>query len=367
MWDHIVRPGENLWLISRRFNKNLNEIFRLNPQIRDKTKIWPGMVVHMPDPAPQGDVIVGPITFSEPQGPAAATPGYYEIDIDVITNDPRTQPLYIDKVCEAVGYGIYVGGFLLFVPQGISPYPILVPESMVFFGGGKAERVSDKIFDSRVEAEKAAGGTQPMRVAYFWGAGGRVVCPTAFTIDTTPTIVNTASYVVDELVKEVQEQLVVLAISIVGAMVGGAILTRLMRVREAGPGSPPRMPQRRLEAAGAGVTGVFGEGTLTEAELAELQAIANKYDAELDVIGSRAAGKGRNIDKPNLPVGKGENTRSDIDVRIDGQKDIDSGGRLSNDIANASNGAGKVASSTGLPSDPPYIKIRPNQPPLHVK
>jgi hypothetical protein len=361
MWDHIVRPGENLWLISQRFKKNLQEIFRLNPQIRDKAKIYPGMVVHMPDPPPQGEVIVGPITFgSDPQNP----PGYYEIDIDVITNDPRTQPLYIDKACQAVGYGIYVGGFLIFVPSGISPYPILVPESMVFFGGPKSERVSDKIFDSRVEAEKAAGGTQPMRVAYFWGAGGRVVCPTAFTIDTTPTIVNTASYVVDELVKEVQEELVVLAISIVGAMVGGAILARLMRAR---PGSTPRIPQRRLGAAGAGLRAVFGEGTLTEAELAELQSIANKYDADLDVIGSRAAGKGRNIDKPDLPVGKGENTRSDIDVRIDGQKDIDSGGRLSNDIANASKGAGKVASSTGLPSNPPYIKIKPNQPPVHVK
>ena len=358
MWDHVVRPGESLWLISKRFKKNLHEIFRLNPQIRDKTKIWPGMVVHMPDPAPQGDVIVGPITFSsDTQNP----PGYHEIDIDVVTNDPRTHPVYIDKVCQTVGYGIYVGGFLVFVPQGISPYPFLVPENMVFFGAAtKSESVSDKIFDSHVEAQKAAGGTQPMRVAYFWGAGGRVVCPTDFTIDTTPTIVNTASYVVDKLVKEVQEELVPMAISITGGMVGGAISARLMRAREVEPGSLPRVPQRWL-------TGVFGEGTLTEAELAELQAIANKYDAELDVIGSRASGKGRNIDKANLPVGKGENTRSDIDVRIDGQKDIDSGGRLSNDIANASNGAGKVASSTGLPSNPPCIKIRPNQPPVHVK
>src|SRR5260221_6877053 len=106
MWDHVVRPGESLWLISKRFKKNLNEIFRLNPQIRDKAKIWPGMVVHMPDPAPRGDVIVGPITFSsDPPGPHP--PGYYEIDIDVITNDPRTQPLYIDTLCQTVGYRIY--------------------------------------------------------------------------------------------------------------------------------------------------------------------------------------------------------------------------------------------------------------------
>jgi len=65
-WDHVVRPGESLWLISQRFKKNLNDIFRLNPQIRDKSKIWAGMTVHMPDPAPEGNVIVGPITFSQP-------------------------------------------------------------------------------------------------------------------------------------------------------------------------------------------------------------------------------------------------------------------------------------------------------------
>ena len=99
----------------------------------------------------------------------------------------------------------------------------------------------------------------------------------------------------------------------------------------------------------------------------ELQEIADKYNTELDVIRSRASGNGRNIDQPNLPVGKEPNTRSDIDIRFDGQRDIDSRGRLSNDIANASNGAGKVTSSTGLPSNPPYIKIRPNQPPSQVK
>jgi hypothetical protein len=64
MWDHSVQPGENLWLIAQRYKKNLNEIFRLNPQIADKTKIWTGMIVHMPDPPLQGDVIIGPVTVT---------------------------------------------------------------------------------------------------------------------------------------------------------------------------------------------------------------------------------------------------------------------------------------------------------------
>ena len=108
----------------------------------------------------------------------------------------------------------------------------------------------------------------------------------------------------------------------------------------------------------------FGPGTLTNGELAELQGISDKHGAPIDVIGSRAEGNGRNIDQPDLPAGKGEGTRSDIDTRIDGQNDIDSRGGLSRDVSESSNGAGTVASSTGLPSDPPVIKIRPNQPPV---
>ena len=38
--------------------------------------------------------------------------------------------------------------------------------------------------------------------------------------------------------------------------------------------------------------GVFGPGTLTEDEVKELQEIADKHNTPIDVIGSRAAGKG---------------------------------------------------------------------------
>ena len=54
MWDHIVKPGESLWIISQRYHKDFNEVLRLNPQIPDKNKIFAGQVVHMPDPPPQG-------------------------------------------------------------------------------------------------------------------------------------------------------------------------------------------------------------------------------------------------------------------------------------------------------------------------
>lgn len=101
------------------------------------------------------------------------------------------------------------------------------------------------------------------------------------------------------------------------------------------------------------------EGFLTAGEARELQAISTRYKTTLYVVGSRASGKGRNIQWSHLPSGKGPGTRSDIDVRIDGQADILSGGRLSHDIANVSSGIGKSMVLIGNEAAPPAIKFSP--------
>ena len=69
-------------------------------------------------------------------------------------------------------------------------------------------------------------------------------------------------------------------------------------------------------AAGA-ASAARATGTLTKSEVAEIQAIADRYNTPIDVVGSRASGLGRNINDPSLPVGKGPGTRSDIDFRFD--------------------------------------------------
>jgi RHS repeat-associated protein len=134
---------------------------------------------------------------------------------------------------------------------------------------------------------------------------------------------------------------------------------------------PPAGGTPSAPPAGAGApaspstsaSGSRGTGTLTPAERAELQQIADRHNAQIDVVGSRAAGEGRNIDT-NLPVGKGPATRSDIDVRISGEADIASRGRLSHDISNVSGGAGNIVSSglPQIPSRPPVISITPTSP-----
>lgn len=117
----------------------------------------------------------------------------------------------------------------------------------------------------------------------------------------------------------------------------------------------------------AGCGDVVGNGRLTRSEVQEIQDIANKYNTEIHVVGSRSAGQGRNIDT-NLPVGKGEGTRSDIDIRIDGQVDIDTRGGLSGDLSDISGGAGKTMPFTGwgenLGTYSPKIVFKPNQTPI---
>ncbi|MDQ2751978.1 MAG: hypothetical protein M3R72_03050 [Bacteroidota bacterium] len=106
----------------------------------------------------------------------------------------------------------------------------------------------------------------------------------------------------------------------------------------------------------------MGEGYLTPAEVAELQAIATKFKTKLYVVGSRAKGQGRNITRTDLPAGKDEagvTTRSDIDVRIDSEVDIATSGGLSNAIANVSKGAGKAMNLIGKEATPPAIVFTP--------
>lgn len=219
--------------------------------------------------APWGSVqveVVANMSVAEPPSDSL-----YELDEgNGVVADPRNHSKYIDKVCTAVGYGIYNGGFYLYVPEDISPYPFLLPENMLWFGVTSSEHVTNKILDDQTEALKAVGGTgQPHRVAYFWG---KLVFPTSFTNATTPTIVNTASFVVDELVKEVQIELITVAIPIIGGMAGRGIAARIMKIRKGAVGAPPRLPQKRIKPSDPKL---LPRLTLTTEE--QISALANEH------------------------------------------------------------------------------------------
>jgi hypothetical protein len=108
--------------------------------------------------------------------------------------------------------------------------------------------------------------------------------------------------------------------------------------------------------------------SITVREAAEIQAIANKYNTTIDVVGSRAAGQGRNIGT-DLPVGKeirgGPPTRSDIDFRIDTAHP--QAADLIKDLQGVGNGAGTAGPNwstnpttpRGRPTEPPLIRFNP--------
>lgn len=101
-------------------------------------------------------------------------------------------------------------------------------------------------------------------------------------------------------------------------------------------------------------------GGLSASERSALQQVANDFKTQIDVVGSRAAGTGRGVGS-SLPVGKGPGTRSDIDLKIDSDVDIATGGGLSDALKNIGpQGLVDVRPRIGTPK-PPTIPIKPDK------
>jgi hypothetical protein len=133
--------------------------------------------------------------------------------------DPQANVDYIDRRVTAVGYGIY-DGFMIFC--GLSQ-PINVSERLMYFGGGKYESASSEIFDDYGTASKqlpygppAPGAALPY--AYFRVGNTGVIAPTTFSSTTTPRIVKSGWAAAQELKRQVQTELVYIALSIIGGM-----------------------------------------------------------------------------------------------------------------------------------------------------
>ncbi len=80
-----------------------------------------------------------------------------------------------------------------------------------------------------------------------------------------------------------------------------------------------RKPEHAKQAQQApGAAGdVVGPKSLLAEDAAKIQGIAEKYQTRIDVGGSPAIGEGRNIDQFDMPVDKGQGTRSGIDYIVD--------------------------------------------------
>ncbi|MBC8166208.1 MAG: hypothetical protein H7Y20_10090 [Bryobacteraceae bacterium] len=180
----------------------------------------------------------GPMEF-EFEADTPGKPG--QINMKVYT--PRNEPDYVDTCLNAVGWGIYLFGAHLYC--GLS-LPVLLPDAYIDFTVGNAVSIDSTIYPDRAAAEAAilaapARTDGVTRFAYYRGAGGALVVPTIFSPATTPRTIQTLLTARALLAQEVQNELVVMALTMVGGMVLKSIATRLVRVgsKSSEPVKPP--------------------------------------------------------------------------------------------------------------------------------
>ncbi len=170
-------------------------------------------------------------------------------EITVIA-DRRADSRYVDRRLVAVGYGIYVGGFLLYLND--MDLPIIVPEQYLDFATADYKPINEQVFPSRREAEAALASSDASSdspsYAYFEGGGGRLIAPTVFSTSSAPRTIETARIAVQQLKEEVQKELVVLCLTLVGGIAVQAAVRGIVRVGEGKVTGPPEIPVDPVQA-----------------------------------------------------------------------------------------------------------------------
>jgi hypothetical protein len=159
--------------------------------------------------------------------------------VETHTGDPRMHGDYIDRRLTAIGFGIYLGGYVLYC-SGLDT-PVFLPHEYVDESLRNAASINSSIypsFDAAVSdipyGPYAPG--QPVPYAYCRAAGGSLIVPTVFAPATTPRIVEAALAVRRQLAEEVQQQMTVTALSLIGGAVLRAVISRVLRI---GGGASP--------------------------------------------------------------------------------------------------------------------------------
>lgn len=174
-----------------------------------------------------------------------------------VDQDPRSSSRYIDNRVEAVGWGLYVGvldgevGSFLVWCSGLSD-PIRLPWRYTSFDAGPRKPMgkeghANALYDSHEQASAAAPDIGH-DVAYFPTAGG-MTAPTIFSPATAPRVMQSANIAFEQTIAQVEEELVIVAISLVGMIVGRIAYSRINRIGKGGPLKPkgaedPRAPKQ---------------------------------------------------------------------------------------------------------------------------
>jgi hypothetical protein len=185
--------------------------------------------------------------------------------------DPRTNEAYVDNRIKGIGWNIYLGGYVV-VLEGLEnvggPWSdvlklrgaVFVPESHFDYLLTNPTMDDLAVYEDRDAALSHlpmgpfAEGKRP--VAYYRVRGG-LIAPTSFSPATTPRIIDTAIRARREYAQAVQDELVIVALSIVTA---GAVRVGLPGVTKAAANkvSPPLKPSEVAKAAAEAKLGAAG-------------------------------------------------------------------------------------------------------------
>lgn len=181
--------------------------------------------------------------------------------------DPRQHSDFIDNRLTAVGYGIYVGGYHLYV-TGVA-LPVLLPNVLVDLSARPALAIGPEIYDSLDAAKEAVRLVGPLpagppadtvRFAY-WRAYGGLVLPSVFSDVTAPRTLATARLAMSDLAQQVTRDLTATALSLMGTRILSAAYSKLMRAVSRWGGQPVRLPGPPGETMPPASPGTVGGGT----------------------------------------------------------------------------------------------------------
>ncbi len=182
----------------------------------------------------------------DPAGP----PGTINLQL----SNERASADYVDNRVGSVGFGIFLGGCYLYV-TGLET-PVFLPDSYMDLAQTKATAVNQTVHSSREAAlAEVLPGATPPTYAFYRAVGGMSV-PTVFSEATTPRIMATLKAAKVQLANEVQHEMVVLGLSIVGGMMLRGIISKILKV---GTG-----PTKRLNIPEGGEPAPKGGGSPVE-------------------------------------------------------------------------------------------------------
>jgi hypothetical protein len=275
--ERMMRDVDKLYRSSYPNDLSLREEFDdelSGDDLEDAVRLWDEGMKQEPKPAPASNPAqsgpVNPVHATLTPKPSAPS-DEIEIDVEVPTPeerqrlgkqgvnlpvvsagsaDPRKHSDYVDNRLDAVGFGIYLGGYMLYF-KGMD-MPVFVPEDHFDFSDVKMAPVDLAIFPDYASASQQvqsapAGAGKPY--AYYRGAGGAVIAPTLFTPETAPHVIRTALEARRKLAKYVQDELTSVAIGIVAGMIIRAVVGWIVRVSGGKGGkTPTKLPKEAVKA-----------------------------------------------------------------------------------------------------------------------